>query len=84
MEDLGRGPVAQGLMGPEPVVEPEVVFQPYLGSRTLASAFKYTSSYFTIRHSHSTKMLSEYRLFPSMLIFTQCSWMAWVNSRLMN
>ncbi len=30
MEHLGRGPVAQGLMGPQLVVEPEVVFHPPL------------------------------------------------------
>ena len=29
-------------------------------------------------------MLSVYRPFPSLLIFTPCSWSAWVNSRLVN
>ena len=70
VENLGRGPVAQGLTGPEPVVEPEVVSSPLWASRVLTQAFRYTSSYFTVRHSRSTKMSSEYRPFPSMLILT--------------
>ena len=53
VEHLGSGPVAQGLMWPL-VVEPEVAPSSLLASLALALAFRYTSSYFTVRHSRST------------------------------
>ena len=40
MEHFGRGPVAQGLVGPEPVVEPEIVFQPPLGLQDAGVGFQ--------------------------------------------
>ncbi len=40
VEYLGRGPVAQGLMGPQLVVEPEAVFQPPLGHRDVGVGFQ--------------------------------------------
>ncbi len=40
MEHLGQGPVAQGLMGPQLVVEPEIVFQPPLGLRDVGVGFQ--------------------------------------------
>ena len=71
MEDFSRGPVAQGLPGPEPAVEPEVVFHTLWAFGTLAWAFGYTCSCSTVRCSRSTKMLSEYRPFRSMLTLTR-------------
>ena len=46
MEHLGRGPVAQGLMGPQLVVEPEAVFQPPLGLRDVGVGFQVHLSVF--------------------------------------
>ncbi len=57
-------------MGPLGVVEAEVGVEPGLGLPSAGVGLKYTSSYFTVRHSLSTKMLSMYRPFPSVLILT--------------
>ena len=40
MEHFGQGPVAQGLIGPQMVVEQEVVFQPPLGLRDVGVGFQ--------------------------------------------
>ena len=71
-------------MGPQPVVEAEIVFQFPLGPQDAGVGLRYTSLYFTVRHSRSTKMLSWYRPLPSMLIFTPRSCSIWVNSQLVN
>jgi len=57
--------IAQRLMQPFFVVKPEVVRQPSIKSYMLLYLFKYTSSYFTVRHSRSTKILSSARPRPS-------------------
>ena len=84
MEGLGRGPVAQGLMGPEPVVEPEVVFQPPLGIEDAGVGFQV---HLFILH-RPPQPLHEAVVgvspLPSMLIFTPRSWSTWVNSRLVS
>ena len=40
VEHLGPGPVAQGLMRPKSIVEPEVVFQPPLGLEDVGVGFQ--------------------------------------------
>ena len=44
-----------------------------LSHQSSLPGLRHTSSYFTVRHSRSTKMLSAYRPFPSMLILTSWS-----------
>ena len=52
MEHLGRSPVAQGLMEPQPIVEPEIVFQSPLGFQDAGVGLSGTgSSYLSVRHS---------------------------------
>ena len=49
-------------MGPLVVVEPEAGAQFSPGFTGVGVSFRYTSSYFTVRHNRSTKMLSRWRL----------------------
>ena len=84
VEHLGWCPVAQGLMGPQMVVEPEVILQSFTGFVAVGVSLQVHLLVLHVRHSRSTKTLSEYRPFPSMLILTPRSCRTSVNSRLVN
>ena len=85
MEHLRWGPVAQGLVGPLVVVEQELGAQFPPGSRGVGVSFQVHLLEFTVRHNRSIiKVLSVYRPFPPMLIFTPRSCRTWVNFPLVN
>ena len=52
--------------------------------REVSYAFRYTSSYFTVRHKRSTKTLSRQQPLPSMLIRIPWALSTPVNSALVN